>query len=188
MNTENRIIETVDFLESLMAGIEDCLTDRIDAFADYLGIPILWISQLMHSTLCQPSNDFKGGARVACSLMHFMLKEENNLLRLRTYLEEAYGEQIIELFDEAATYMASYCGKMHSYYDLYIAANWPEILGKSDDWVWQDANVPADAGMSMEADSIGLNQDGHATVHDVKRYIRSTVPLSKRNAVFGEAA
>ena len=188
MNTETRIIETVDFLESLMAGIDDRLMDRIDAFADYLGIPILWISQLMHSTLCQPSNDFKGGARVACSLMHFMLKEENNLPKLRTYLEEAYSEQIIELFDEAATYMASYRGKMHSYYDLYIAANWPEILGKSDDWVWQDADVPADAEMSMEADSTGVDQNGPPTVRDVKRYIRSTVPLSKQQAVFGEAA
>ena len=188
MNTQDKFIESVEFLESIMAGAEERLLDRLEAFAAHLGVPVLWINQLFQSTLHQQTNDFMGACRLACALIHFILKEEDCLPLLRQHLEEVYGEQVVEIFDDAANYMTPFCGKMHSYYDLYASANCPEILGKPDDWVWQESDFPTDVEICTEADNEELNLDGHVTVRDIKCYIRTTVPLSKHLAVFGEAA
>ncbi|MBS1616228.1 MAG: hypothetical protein JST06_08950 [Bacteroidetes bacterium] len=157
------------FLNPLLERLHEWLLQQTRSYAEYLQVPQEWLLQFLSTNLQPGAKDVAGATVLAQGVFNHYLLSRCGVDIIREALAMEAGNKAEESPLCLACAFESLLGTFASYYDLYAALAWPEMIGKPDDWEAQTESGPF----------------GKAAF---KEYVRSTVPTERHEQVFGKAA
>lgn len=157
------------FLKPLIEQLHDLLLNQIQSYAEYLGLPQIWLLQFLSTNISPDAKDAAGASALASAVLnHYLL----------SCGVEAPQPELAEHEDEteavehplcASCSLGNLLATLSNYYDFYAALTWPEMLDQSDDW-----EAKTESGPYSKA--------------AFKEYVRSTVAEEHHPYIFGETA
>lgn len=157
------------YFQPLLTLFQNSIQKQLDAFAGHLGVPPVWVLQMLHSDFRPDAVHFEG----ATLLAHAILQHAFQNSEVTQMLEELTGikpeGEVAEMCTCSLKEFEKYRDQVKDYYDFYAISTWPEMIGQPEDWV-----LESEAGPLSKA--------------AFKEYVRSTVPPEQQAQVFGEAA
>lgn len=165
---------------NIPAAIRIAFCEKVIAIATYLQADPNWLMQVMYaeSKLKANAQNVQQGRLIAAGLLQWTRASgvpgaPASMLKLNH----------LQQLDWVRKYFEPYRGRMHSYFDVYLATFFPAGVGKTDDYVFATASLSA-ALIARQNPAVNINKDGKITMTEFKQYVWNSTPQGVRGMVF----